>query len=177
MATYNIFRANNIRKKRVKKKHKKMCGKYFSHFKERKSVYRTKKDLKAVAAAKKILRLTDCCSLWDGYTNKDNICFDYYDMKFLLAIIRKALADDFSLEDYYFGEMPISNVAYFTHKSDYDNYRLHKNNNSIREIAFMRNDESLYAIDKLNEIADVADKIEDAIDNGVLDKSEQSQER
>jgi len=32
-------------------------------------------------------------------------------------------------------------------------------------------------IDKLNEIADVADKIEDAIDNGVLDKAEQSQER
>lgn len=76
----------------------------------------------------------DDCSLWDIFR------FDRDDMDFFLAIIRKTLADDFPLDDYYFFERPISEIAYFVHKADSDAVHLHNNEDlPIREIGFVLN--------------------------------------
>lgn len=96
-------------------------------------------DEKAIAIAKKILLnpytinelgkivKSDERSLWE----------DFPDKQFLLAIIRKSLADNFPLQEYYFWLMPYENIALFTHKEDCDNFNWHFKEIPIRQIGFV----------------------------------------
>lgn len=104
-------------------------------------------DEEAIAIAKEILFIpytinelgkivkSDERSLWEEYENSSTI--DFPDKQFLLAIIRKSLADNFRIQEYYFWLMPYENIALFTHKEDCDNFNWHFKEIPIRQIGFV----------------------------------------
>lgn len=120
-------------------------------------------DEEAIAIAKKILFnpytinelgkivKSDELSLWEEYdrfSTIDEDDDDYFDIQLFLAIIRKALADDFSLEKYYVGDMhcvDCGKIVHFAHKEDCDNFYTHNKDISIRKIAFIWDGDNTFA--------------------------------
>lgn len=100
-------------------------------------------DRKAVEIAKKIHCAVRNCSLWEKYMSIDEFEFDgaeFCEMKCLLSAIRKAIIDNYPIENTYLHEIPYGDnqmlIVDFVNKDDYDDYHLHKKDVGIRGISF-----------------------------------------
>lgn len=165
MSNYNLKRLANPRylcKKRNKRITKKLQKIYWGrcsteHLRKAKMrVFRKKNklDCKAVEIAKKIHYApyfwspvknetikADTSSLWEKYMEIYELdVIEFREMKGLLSVIRKAILDDYPIENTYLHEIPYKNnqmlVAYFVNKDDYDDWHWHKKNVDIRSIRF-----------------------------------------
>lgn len=161
MSTYNLARLSHSKKKRMKKKYDTLAwGNSKTRLKECKKCYRTKKDCNAVEISKKILLTPYFKSSTSGETVKMNDCSmwerflsgyegDTLEMNCFLSAIRKALQDNFPIEEWYLFEVPYGDkegiIVYFVNKEDYDNVHWHKKDTDIRSLCFDCRYDKLYA--------------------------------
>lgn len=173
MSTYNLSRLAHNKKRRMRKKYDTLAwGNAKTNLKVFKKCYRTKKDRNAVEIAKKLLYQPYYAASGTGETIKvkhslwekveDRIEYgwdtaDIWEMKGFLSAIRKALRDNFALEEWYIFEVPYGDkegiIVYFVNKEDYDNVHWHKRDTDIRSLCFDCPYDKLYA-QPMKEVSD-----------------------